>query len=497
MEQVGDEIASLLGPPPGRGLAAPSSDPRVRRRGGLARGGLQELRGAAWAQLADGRHARSGAREGPGGARPRGIAALRGTSPGGAELLGGPGPDRGRHAGERGGAGPGGPGMPASQVERLVAGWRSADRSEARERDRARHEERALRVVPQADAASWSIRGRLEPEVGAVLRAALAAAAALYAAEAADTEASADVRRADALGLVAESALGGGLGALPAKGADPESAVPTPRPVIGRADRYQGVVHVSAETLEEEGESGEARIEGGPRVSARRPGAWPVTPGERDDARAGLRRLLDVGRRTRTVPAALRRALDHRDDGCRFPGCSSRHCDAHHLRHAGPTAARLGWTTSSWVPPPLPPGARGRMAGGANGGRRGPLPPSGRPAPSRGPGAGSRRGGPGRRPAAGRAGARHRGLRTPTPRWAGDRLDVDWALFTFAGPCARTSPRRRLRPTGSRRAGRGPAGRSRPNGGGRAGAPRPDECRSPPRAADRTTGGAPRPFFRL
>ena len=164
--------------------------------------------------------------------------------------------------------------MPASQVERLVAGWRSADRSEARERDRARHEERALRVAPQADAASWSIRGRLEPEVGAVLRAALAAAAAaLYAAEAADTEASADARRADALGLVAESALGGGLGALPAKGADPESAVPTPRPVIGRADRYQVVVHVSAETLEEEGESGEARIEGGP---PRSPGDVPA-----------------------------------------------------------------------------------------------------------------------------------------------------------------------------------------------------------------------------
>ena len=44
--------------------------------------------------------------------------------------------------------------------------------------------------------------------------------------------------------------------------------------------------------------------------------------------------LLDVGRRTRTVPTALRRALQDRDHGqCQFPGCESRHCDAHHVVH--------------------------------------------------------------------------------------------------------------------------------------------------------------------
>jgi hypothetical protein len=43
--------------------------------------------------------------------------------------------------------------------------------------------------------------------------------------------------------------------------------------------------------------------------------------------------LLDVGRRTRTVPPALRRALEHRDRGCRFPGCGLRLCDGHHVRH--------------------------------------------------------------------------------------------------------------------------------------------------------------------
>jgi hypothetical protein len=43
--------------------------------------------------------------------------------------------------------------------------------------------------------------------------------------------------------------------------------------------------------------------------------------------------VLDVGRKTRTVPSAIRRALDHRDGGCRFPGCGLRFCDAHHIKH--------------------------------------------------------------------------------------------------------------------------------------------------------------------
>ena len=51
-------------------------------------------------------------------------------------------------------------------------------------------------------------------------------------------------------------------------------------------------------------------------------------------------RLLEVGARTRTIPPALRRALHHRDRGCRFPGCGLRFTQGHHLRHwaqGGPT----------------------------------------------------------------------------------------------------------------------------------------------------------------
>ncbi len=43
--------------------------------------------------------------------------------------------------------------------------------------------------------------------------------------------------------------------------------------------------------------------------------------------------ILSVGRKTRTIPPPIRRALELRDQGCRFPGCTSQHCDAHHIEH--------------------------------------------------------------------------------------------------------------------------------------------------------------------
>ncbi len=50
--------------------------------------------------------------------------------------------------------------------------------------------------------------------------------------------------------------------------------------------------------------------------------------------------MVEVGARTRTIPPTLRRALQHRDGGCRFPGCSVRVGQGHHVRHwaqGGPT----------------------------------------------------------------------------------------------------------------------------------------------------------------
>jgi hypothetical protein len=43
---------------------------------------------------------------------------------------------------------------------------------------------------------------------------------------------------------------------------------------------------------------------------------------------------LSIGRKTRSIPPALRRALRRRDRGCRFPGCENhRFVDAHHIEH--------------------------------------------------------------------------------------------------------------------------------------------------------------------
>jgi Domain of unknown function (DUF222)/HNH endonuclease len=49
------------------------------------------------------------------------------------------------------------------------------------------------------------------------------------------------------------------------------------------------------------------------------------------DERGGV---LDVGRRTRAIPTAIKRALWLRDQGCRFPGCTNRRfVHGHHVEH--------------------------------------------------------------------------------------------------------------------------------------------------------------------
>jgi hypothetical protein len=43
---------------------------------------------------------------------------------------------------------------------------------------------------------------------------------------------------------------------------------------------------------------------------------------------------LNIGRKSRGIPPAIRRALRRRDRGCRFPGCTcTRFVDAHHVQH--------------------------------------------------------------------------------------------------------------------------------------------------------------------
>ena len=132
-------------------------------------------------------------------------------------------------------------------------------------------------------------------------------------------------RRADALGLLAEAALTADL--------DRGSA----------GDRYQVVLHVEAPSrvAAEQGLSGTVEVDhGAVDVSAetsRRISCDASVVAMRHDADGAV---LDVGRKTRTVPPSIRRALQARDRSCRFPGCTARRCDAHHIEHwvdGGPT----------------------------------------------------------------------------------------------------------------------------------------------------------------
>jgi 5-methylcytosine-specific restriction endonuclease McrA len=228
----------------------------------------------------------------------------------------------------------------AEHVERIVRGWRRVDRqAEARETAR-RHARRALHVYQDEDG-MVVIRGRLSPEVGAVLVQALAAAReALYqrareadtspadvSAETGSVDVSAETptlaqQRADALALLAETALHHGI--------DPGAP----------GERYQVVVHVDAAVLADPDAAGQSVLEDGTRVSAetsRRLACDASRVVMRHDPDGGV---VEVGARTRTIPPALRRALQHRDRGCRFPGCGLPFAQGHHIRHwahGGPT----------------------------------------------------------------------------------------------------------------------------------------------------------------
>jgi 5-methylcytosine-specific restriction endonuclease McrA len=100
------------------------------------------------------------------------------------------------------------------------------------------------------------------------------------------------------------------------------------------------VVHVDAPVLANAESAGQSLVEDGTHVSAETSQRLA-----RDATRVVMRRdaegrIIEVGARTRTIPPALRRALEHRDRGCRFPGCGRRFTQGHHIRHwahGGPT----------------------------------------------------------------------------------------------------------------------------------------------------------------
>src|SRR5207247_5492617 len=132
-----------------------------------------------------------------------------------------------------------------------VRGWRRVDRiAEAREAKR-QHVSRALHVYQDEDG-MVTVRGRLTPEVGALLMQALAAAReTLYQrADGSSETPTMAQQQADALALLAETALHHGL--------DPGAP----------GERYQVVVHVDAPVLADPDQPGESVLEDGAHVPA-------------------------------------------------------------------------------------------------------------------------------------------------------------------------------------------------------------------------------------
>ncbi|MCA9739470.1 MAG: DUF222 domain-containing protein, partial [Gemmatimonadetes bacterium] len=220
-------------------------------------------------------------------------------------------------------------GSTAHQLERVVRGWKRHDRLDESERERLRHRSRALAIFPDGDG-MYVVKGRLDPEVGVLLMRALEAAADALFWKGPDLEGveegvTPEQRRADAVALLAERALAAGL--------DQEGGGPD-APISGtRAGRYQVVLHVEAETLIAESEPGLSEMEDGTRVAAATSRRLSCDASLVRIARNPNGRVLDVGRKTRTIPPAIRRALEARDRGCRFPGCGRRFTDAHHIQH--------------------------------------------------------------------------------------------------------------------------------------------------------------------
>src|SRR5216117_205368 len=220
----------------------------------------------------------------------------------------------------------------AEHVERIVRAWRRVDRIGEAEQSRQRHRRRGLHVYQDEDG-MVVIHGRLEPETGAVLMKALEAAREVLSQPETFQDPAADPpafsqQQADALALLAETALHHGI------------ALGTP------GERYQVVVHIDAPVLAESdapaapSAPGQSALEDGVHVSAETSRRLAC-----DATRVIMRHtqdgnILDIGRRTRTIPLALRRVLQARDRGCRFPGCGLRHSQGHHIHHwanGGPT----------------------------------------------------------------------------------------------------------------------------------------------------------------
>jgi hypothetical protein len=208
----------------------------------------------------------------------------------------------------------------AAHVERLVRAYRRCQEAEELSREQRQQQNRCV-MFRHDDDGSLVMTCRLPAEAGAlVMKAVDLAVDGLPVYQDVPAGTSREIvpfsaRRADAIARVAESFLAHDV--LEAPG----------------TDRQQIVVHVAAETLRTRA-AGCCEVEHGPAIAAETARRFScdasiVTLLENADGEP-----LNVGRKTRTISAPLRRLLTARDKGCRFPGCcNARYIDMHHIRH--------------------------------------------------------------------------------------------------------------------------------------------------------------------
>lgn len=221
----------------------------------------------------------------------------------------------------------------AHHIEKMVRNYRRCQRLKLLQEDRRNHALRELSWNVDEDGC-WVMKGRFTPEQGALIQKALERALDELFDErqgehpdvaAATPRGGVDewmrpqpvaTRRADALERLADAFLAGDSG------------------TASGGDRYLINLHTEADTLQADGDGAEAECEDGGRVTAETSqriacDASVVRWREDEDGEP-----LNIGRKTRTIPPAIRRALQRRDGGCRFPGCSCRRfVDAHHIHH--------------------------------------------------------------------------------------------------------------------------------------------------------------------
>lgn len=314
----------------------------------------------------------------------------------------------------------------AAQLERVVRATRRANLVAENERAERQRLSRYLSWRSEEDG-TLRLEARLSAEDGARLLRALEAAVDTLAIEAGETRATKaqppregiGARRADALLRLADGALAAGL------------------PGCRSADKHRVVVHVDACVLADPNVEGRSDLDGNggghaPLLSAETSRRIACDAQIVEVTKEPTGTPLDVGRARRSVPSALRRALESRAPRCEFPGCEhERYLEAHHVEHwaaGGPTKlSNLAHLCSfhhtavhegGWQ---LARDAEGDLIATRGAHRLGPAPPS----PTLG-----------EQPVARLIDAQaDLSIEARTlPVWQGDRLDLDWTLAGLRFP---------------------------------------------------------------